>query len=550
MTKTVTKKDKKATAAPIVASEGYKQLFAGEVNLSNIEVQSNFRKTFNEKLLKELAENIAKVGVLQPVILRQVGEGFPKPAVDGQFILVAGERRLRAASLAGLTKIPARILDLNEEQAAEVQALENLHRKDLSPIEEARAFKVLLDQKGHTLEQVEDLAARVGKSASYVYKAVRLTELPNKMQERIETGELTPAHGHQLLRLPPEKRAEAEKEINWNQSVKEVSRDIERELGKSLSKAHFPTNTPYAGLEACTACIHNSSNQEMLFSDAEKGKCINVDCFQKKHAAFIEALKEKATKQYEGLKFLGVIESYSLDAKYGRALDHKQANSKEIKAARKENPGDFAWVILDATHYYDNTLKAMLVCVKPKDLSAQAKKAIGLSTFSSNSAYPTTSPKQKFIRMETYKALFVAARATLSKGLQNEHYAAIAKQLQPGQVNPKIPMEMLNVQVKKGQYSWEKNYAYDLLTTDELRDLVLLLALNNRCSTGQDPDPKIFAAVGVNTKLTIEAAKKKAAAEWEAKKSAKKAKPDKKGKKPAQQDRDADSGGNSLDGDE
>ena len=121
MTKTLTKEK------PAQAPARYEVVSEGPVAIETIRSESNFRKTFNAAAMKELADNIGKVGVLQPILLRRNGEGL---------VLIAGERRLRAAKAAGLKVIPGRVLDVTEEQASESQALENLHREDLGPIEE------------------------------------------------------------------------------------------------------------------------------------------------------------------------------------------------------------------------------------------------------------------------------------------------------------------------------------------------------------------------------------------------------------------------------
>ena len=387
MTKIATKKAKKETAAPaITAGEGYKQLFAGEVNLANIQVQSNFRKTFNEKLLKELSNNIAKVGVLQPVILRQVGEGFPKPAVDGDFILVAGERRLRAASLAGLTKIPARVLDLNEEQAAEVQAVENLQRKDLSPIEEARAFKVLLDQKGHSVEQAEDLAGRVGKTSSYVYRALRLLELPDKALDNIESGKWTPAHGHQLLRITREE--ELERVMKWLDedglgyddtytvpTAMALKEEIEGRA-QDLSEAIFPTDQEYGKDIACNGCAENTSNQSGLFDGAEKGQCLNPACFERKSSmARKEKVAQALEKMPEGVRNLGTKSTNS----YGNINGLKGARkiteiTKDVRKAVEANPKAFAMAMIEERFGNNHSKEPVLICTDPAALGEKAAK--------------------------------------------------------------------------------------------------------------------------------------------------------------------------------
>ncbi len=118
---------------------------------------SNCRSRMNPGKFEELVQNVKKVGILEPLLVRRDAKG--------KVILIAGYRRQAAAKVAGLQEVPVRILDVDEKQAAEIQALENLHREDLSPLDEARAFKRLLDRGQHT---VESLAAQVDKSVNYV----------------------------------------------------------------------------------------------------------------------------------------------------------------------------------------------------------------------------------------------------------------------------------------------------------------------------------------------------------------------------------------------
>lgn len=512
---TMTKAKKtKAPAPKIVAGEGYKEIGRGDYSLADIEIGENFRKTFNEKALKELAENVAKAGVLQPVILRRKDRGQ-------KFLLVAGERRYRAAKMAGLTTIPGRVLELTEEQALEVQALENLHRKDLSPIEEARAFKVLLDQKGHTLEQVQDLADRVGKSVNYVYRAVRLLELPKNVLEKIESGEWTPAHGHQLLRVPKEKIKDvitACENSRWNDcdsppTAAEFKSTVDEELGNDLTRSSFPKDTEYAGRPACSACVFNSGNQGQLFDGVKDGTCSNRDCFEIKEKQHKEDTLAKIKEKY-GANFLGVSKGYILSgSRAGGGIIIGSIDDKETKSVQKD----------PETKYIASEHGKIYVIHNDK---AVIKKVLGYlpGGGEASGTVQGTTPKQKFIRMETYKALFQAARLTCAKGLTNEHYQAICEQMEPGHYNTKIPLELMKVQQKKTKYSWQTEYAYDVMTTDELRDLALLLALNERCGTANDPDPKVFMAVGVDAKTVMAKAKKDAEAAWDAQKGKKPAK--------------------------
>lgn len=521
MTKVMTRKETKtktpAAAAAVTAGEGYKEIGRGDFPLVSITVDGNYRK-IDEKHIKELAENIARVGVLQPVILR-AGDG-----AKSIYTLVAGERRLRAAQLAGLKTIPGRVLQITAEEALEVRALENLHRKDLTPIEEARAFKILLDQKGHTIEQVEELAHRVDKSINYVYRALRLLELPANFQDHIEKGELSAAAGLQLLKLPKEQWKEACKQINWTDTAKEVAEKIKDRLGKDLNRGSFPKAEEYAGLPACGKCSFNSSNQGALFEGGGAGnKCMDTSCFKKKQAAFLKEYQEKRAKEFEGLKFLGFTSSdYAQD---GVKLDSKQRASKAIKDELKARPGSFGWNIYDPSEGWSGgQMTANLICMNTKSLSPAAKKIISPHSsggYGGGPAKPSTTPRQKFIRMEKYRALFEAARKTIKGGLNKIHYQTILKKLEPGHYDIHLPVELLNVQTKRMQYY--NSYKYELLNLDELRDLVFLFALGKCCAPVNDPEAKTFTPFGIDFKAVTEKAKKSAEAAWEAKKAAKKA---------------------------
>ncbi|MBP5349389.1 MAG: ParB/RepB/Spo0J family partition protein [Clostridia bacterium] len=148
------------------------------------------RKTFDQESLAELADSIATHGVLQPILVRASG--------NGRYQIIAGERRWRAAKLAGLSEIPAVILDRDDLAAAEIALVENLQREDLNPIEEALAFKSLTEEFGLTQEE---LSRRVGKSRSAVANATRLLELPDEAKAMVSSGALSAGHARTLLGL-------------------------------------------------------------------------------------------------------------------------------------------------------------------------------------------------------------------------------------------------------------------------------------------------------------------------------------------------------------
>ena len=147
------------------------------------------RTVFDEAKLDELAKSIQVNGVVQPVLLRRKG---------ARFELIAGERRWRAAIRAGLTQIPAVLRSVPDEKVLEIALIENIQREDLNPIEEARAYKKLIDTLGLTQESV---AERVGRDRSYVTNYLRLLRLPDDLQDLIQSGRLSTGHARTLLGL-------------------------------------------------------------------------------------------------------------------------------------------------------------------------------------------------------------------------------------------------------------------------------------------------------------------------------------------------------------
>jgi ParB family chromosome partitioning protein len=193
-----------------------------EVELSEIAPNPQQpRVRFDEESLAELAASITEVGVLQPIVVRP---GEP----EGTYILIAGERRLRAAAAAGLTSIPAVIRAAESDEKYLTEALiENVQRKDLSPLEEAAAYRNLLEDFGMTHELV---ASRVGKSRSAVTNTLRLLQLPVPIQGMLEREELTAGHARALLSLDDEAYAVhvAERAVAEGWSVRTVEEAVKQ----------------------------------------------------------------------------------------------------------------------------------------------------------------------------------------------------------------------------------------------------------------------------------------------------------------------------------
>jgi ParB family chromosome partitioning protein len=150
------------------------------------------RRDFDEAELESMAESLKSFGLLQPVVVRQIGDRYQ---------LVAGERRLRAAVKAGWTDVPVHIIEADDRQVAEVAIVENLHRKDLNPLEKAASFQGYLEQYGCTQEE---LASRLKIDRSTIANLIRLLELPEPVQENVRQGKITQGHARALLPLGDE----------------------------------------------------------------------------------------------------------------------------------------------------------------------------------------------------------------------------------------------------------------------------------------------------------------------------------------------------------
>ncbi len=196
------------------------------VSLRITEIEPNKeqpRKFFDEVALSELAASVAQHGVLQPLLVR--------PLPNGQYQLIAGERRWRAARMAGLQEVPVVIREMTEQEAAEVALIENLQREDLNPMEEAQGYRTLMESYGLTQEET---AKAVNKSRPAVANALRLLSLPKSIATLVQSGELSAGHARTLLSFETKEQQE--------QAAKDV---VEKGLSvRALEKMAKAAQTP------------------------------------------------------------------------------------------------------------------------------------------------------------------------------------------------------------------------------------------------------------------------------------------------------------------
>ena len=164
------------------------------------------RKRFDPETLSDLAESIRVHGIIQPLTVRRLASGY--------YQIIAGERRWRAAKQAGLTEVPAVIIEADDRKVMELGLIENLQREDLNPAEEARGYQVLMEEYGLTQEQV---AEEMGKSRPAIANAVRLLGLPDNVRQYVREGFLSPGHARTLLSFQDEEALQEAAELDQTQ---------------------------------------------------------------------------------------------------------------------------------------------------------------------------------------------------------------------------------------------------------------------------------------------------------------------------------------------
>lgn len=210
-----------------------------EIDLDLIQPNSEQPRTrFAEENLEELTQSIRANGIVQPIIVRRKDAGFQ---------IVAGERRWRAAQRAGLQKVPAVVKDVDDNKLLELALIENIQRQELNPIEEARAYKNLIETVGLTQEMVAD---RVGKNRTVVTTSLRLLKLPDELQKLVEEEKLSAGHGRALLMTSDEavQKRIAKMILEMSLSVRETEKAVKR-VNKSQPQA-LDNNKPAAKADA------------------------------------------------------------------------------------------------------------------------------------------------------------------------------------------------------------------------------------------------------------------------------------------------------------
>ncbi len=252
------------------------------LRLSEIEPNRNQPRTsFDEDALAELADSIAKHGLIQPIVVR--------PTSSGAYQIVAGERRWRACRTAGLSEVPVVIKELDDQKYFEVALIENLQREDLNAVEEAQGYRTLIDAYGLTQEQV---AESVGKSRSAVTNALRLLNLSEKALEVLKNGKITAGHARAILAADTQELADKMlKEALAGASVRELEAMSKAQTKETKVTPLTPKNNFYSEVEIS---LKNELGRKVDIKSKGKGKgTITIEFYSEEELAdFARKLSE------------------------------------------------------------------------------------------------------------------------------------------------------------------------------------------------------------------------------------------------------------------
>jgi len=341
--------------------EEFRTVPLGEVYESPL----NTRRYFDQAALNELTASVREKGVLAPLLVREK-ENAKKSG--GKYEILAGARRYRAATTAACSHVPVRVKEADDAEALEIITIDNLQRENLHPLEEAEGYRELLKLPGR---DVPAIAAKIGKSESYVYQRLKLTELIKPAKDAFLADAISLGHAIIIARLQPADQAEALKQSctqRWDHrigkdirvavSVRELTAYVEREIMLDLHGAPFATDdatlVPKAG--ACTTCSKRTGFTPALFPDiAKKDTCTDRICFKAKLTAQVTRTKAELTGG--GATLVEISTQYGGDAAKGKPLRQHQWN--EVKKGAKKCPAVHSAIVVDG---HEDFGKVLTVC--------------------------------------------------------------------------------------------------------------------------------------------------------------------------------------------
>lgn len=290
-----------------------------EIKLTELVASStNPRSEFEENSLNELAESIKGHGVLQPIIVRI------HPEEKKKFEVVCGERRFRASKIAGVKTIPVSVRELNDDEVFEIQIIENLERKDVHPMDEAIAFKRMLESGKYSME---DIAAKVAKNVTFVAQRLKLNDLIKELKNDFVAGKFGIGHAVILARVDIDQQTDIFED--YTSGDYPIISDLKDELQDNfLDKAIFDIEdvnlVPEAG--PCSTCPKSSFGNPVLFPEMEENRCFDSKCFENKTVAFKSVDIQKIIDENPGI----IITASYVDSETEPFIKIATDNGKEV----------------------------------------------------------------------------------------------------------------------------------------------------------------------------------------------------------------------------
>lgn len=318
-----------------------------EIKLIDIETKTKNRSKggFDKTKLFELSESIKIHGVLQAVIVRNIMTQANNGNIQiesGKYELIAGERRLKAAGMAGLETIPCNIIDCTDSELLEIQLIENLQREEIHPLDEAHGFIELIKCGNYDTFSMSD---KVGKSVSYVRRRLRLNHLSEDIEKAFIENKIQFSHAYEISRLPEPQQGTALDflEINKTATIKEFKDFIKANIFINLSFAPFSKNDIFQHAGPCNDCTKRTGHDPVLFEEyKDHESCLDKTCFNLKMDRHIKNLKEK------GLKLVST-EFYS------ESPGVAAANRYEVWPDKYDDP-DYEYTKPDKSNYIESVI--------------------------------------------------------------------------------------------------------------------------------------------------------------------------------------------------
>lgn len=417
---------------------------------------TNPRKTFAD--LEDLAASIREQGVMQPILTRLWPDHYPTP--EGRdsrplYEIVAGERRYRASLLAGLATIPALVRPLTTRQVLEAQIVENLQRRDVTELEEAEGYQLMMRDHGYS---ADDLADKVGKSRAYIYARLKLTALCLEARQFYRDGKLDASRALLIARIPvPALQVQAAKEIiregyfEGPMSARQAAAHVQNRYMLDLAKAPFGRDAHYVitveaglggkgqlGLATCSDCPKRTGNDPEAYPGIDPDVCTDPSCYADKRAAHLGQAAARAREAGhkvitgEAAKKIAPHGIYGPTAGNYVALDEKDYYGGEYQTARKAIKGHELQLVMLEDHR-----KGTLVPMVAKQDLNEALKAAGIKPSKSNRnprelALEKARKAEKQFRRALFDAHHAAVRTALNAAtkpaLCRDDLALIARQ--------------------------------------------------------------------------------------------------------------------------